>query len=106
MLKLKTNRRRRERQLFNTSVQLFTGTTQVHALGINVSDVGMCLFTLANLALESQVELEFLPPRGQQPVRVCGTVRHRALYLYGIEFLENSDQHPAPQDAPEAALLR
>jgi len=94
MLKLNfKDRRRRQRQLLNTSVQVFTGSSQVSALGINLSDVGMCLFTMANLALGSQVEVEFLPPQGDEPVRVYGTVRHRALYLYGIEFVMDSDQH-------------
>jgi hypothetical protein len=81
------NRRRRQRQLLNTSVQVFTGSANVDALGINLSDVGMCLFAMANLPLGSQIQVEFLPPRSQERVRVSGTVRHRALYLYGIEFL-------------------
>ena len=90
MLARKRNRRRKERQLLNTSVQLFTGTTQVNGLGINVSDVGMCVFTLAHLAPGSTLELEFLPPNGNEPIRVSGIIRHRALYLYGIEFLEDA----------------
>jgi hypothetical protein len=52
----------------------------------------MCLFTVANLPLGSQIQIEFLPPRCKERVRVCGTVCHRALYLYGIEFLVDSDQ--------------
>src|SRR5260221_14684797 len=92
------DRRRGKRQLLNTSVQVFTESAHMDALGINVSDVGMCVFTLANLPLGSQIQIEFLPPRCKQPVRVCGTVNHRALYLYGIEFLRDSDQrseHPS-----------
>lgn len=94
MLKLerKQNRRRRERQLLNTSVQLFTGAAKMSALGINVSDVGMCLFTLANLPLRSEVQLEFLPPNATETVRVSGTIRHRALYLYGIEFVDETTE--------------
>ena len=38
------NRRRHPRQLLNTSVQVFSGSSPVNALGINLSDVGMCLF--------------------------------------------------------------
>jgi hypothetical protein len=89
----KPDRRRQKRQLLNTSVQVFSESIQVDALGINVSDVSMCLFTLANLTLGSQIEVEFLPPRSAELVRVSGIVRHRALYLYGIEFLVDSDQH-------------
>ena len=88
----KPDRRRRERQLLNTSVQVFTGSSCVDALGINLSDVGMCLFAIVNLSLGSQVQIEFRPPRRTERVRVCGIVRHRALYLYGIEFLPDSDQ--------------
>lgn len=88
----KPDRRRRERQLLNTSVQVFTGSSRVDALGINLSDAGMCLFAIANLSLGSQIQIEFLPPRGTERVRVCGTVRHRALYLYGIEFVPDSGE--------------
>jgi len=90
----KQDRRRRKRQLLNTSVQVFTGSAALDALGINISDVGMCVFTMADIPLGSQVEVEFLPPRCDEPVRVGGTVRHRAIYLYGIEFQKNSDRSP------------
>ena len=66
----------------------------MNALGINLSDVGMCLFSMANLPLGSQIEVEFLPPRCNERVRKSGTVRHRAVYLYGIEFLAGADQGP------------
>ncbi|MGH9501408.1 MAG: PilZ domain-containing protein [Terriglobales bacterium] len=88
----KSDRRRRKRQLLNTSVQVFTESAQVDALGINLSDVGMCLFAIANLPVGSQIQLEFLPPRSRELTRVSGIVRHRALYLYGIEFLTDSDK--------------
>jgi hypothetical protein len=94
----KRDRRRQKRQLLNTSVHVFTGSAQVDALGINLSDVGMCLFALANLPLGSQIQVEFLPPRCKEVVRLCGTVRHRALYLYGIEFLVDSDRRPGATD--------
>ena len=87
------DRRRRRRQLLNTSVRVFTESGPIEALGINISDVGMSLFTIANLPVDSQIQVEFLPPRSEEPMRVWATVRHRALYLYGIEFLVGSDQH-------------
>ena len=80
------NRRRHPRQLLNTSVQVFSGSSQVNALGINLSDVGMCLFTLADLPVGGQIEVEFVRPRSKETVRLGATIRHRALYLYGIEF--------------------
>jgi hypothetical protein len=66
----------------------------MEALGVNISDVGMCLFTIANLPLGSQIQVEFLPPKCTGLIRVSATVRHRALYLYGIEFSADSDQSP------------
>src|SRR5258705_10032111 len=41
--RFKPDRRRRKRQLLNTSVQVFTEAAQLDGLGINLSDVGMCL---------------------------------------------------------------
>jgi PilZ domain len=91
-LSFKPDRRRRKRQLLNTSVQVLAESVHVDALGINLSDVGMCLFAIANLPVGSQLQIEFLPPRSTELVRVSGIVRHRALYLYGIEFLVDSHQ--------------
>jgi PilZ domain-containing protein len=92
----KTDRRRRKRQLLNTSVRVFTESAELDALGINLSDVGMCLFTMANLPVGSQVRVEFLPPRSTELVRLSGIVRHRALYLYGVDFLVDSDVGTLP----------
>jgi hypothetical protein len=88
----KTDRRRWRRQWLNTSVRVFKESTQLDALGVTLSAGGMSLFTLSNLPVGTQVELQFLPPRSQEPVRIAGTVRSRALYLYGIEFLLEFDR--------------
>ena len=88
----KPERRRQKRQLLNTSVRVFAGASHLDALGINLSADGMRLFTIANLPVGSQIQVEFLPPRGTEQVRISGIVRHRALYLYGIEFLAGSEQ--------------
>jgi len=88
----KPDRRRRKRRWLSASVRVFAGSTRVDGLAINFSDVGMCLFTMANLSLGSQIQVEFLQSRCAELVRVSGTVRHRALYLYGIEFLVDSDR--------------
>jgi len=80
--------RRSPRQWLNTSVRVFTGPGDFDALGVNLSDGGMCLFTIANLPVGTPLEVEFLLPRSAEPVRYLGKIRHRALYLYGIEFLE------------------
>ena len=100
----KPDRRRRKRRFLNSSVQVFTGSAPVDALGINLSDVGMCVFTIANLPLGSQVEVEFLPPRSKEQVRVSGTIRHRALYLYGIEFLPESSSNITNSTSPSSVM--
>ena len=92
----KPDRRRRKRQLLNTSVQVFTESADLEALGINVSDVGMCLFAMANLPVGSQIQVEFLRPRSTELVRISGIIRHRALYLYGVDFLLDSDLGTVP----------
>src|SRR5450631_1903875 len=101
-LNSRPDRRRRKRQLLNTSVRVFSGSRHLDALRINLSDVGMCLFAIANLPVGSQIEVEFLPRRCTERVRISGTVRHRAFYLYGIEFLVDFDQ----SHTPEKELLR
>ena len=87
--------RRSKRQWFNTSVRVFTDHGRMDALGINLSEGGMGLFAVAHLAVGSRVEIEFCPPQSSEPVRVEATIRHRALYLYGIEFLPHSDELPS-----------
>jgi PilZ domain len=83
----KQDRRQRRRQLLNTSVRVITKLASMDALGINISQGGMGLFTIANLPLGSRIEVEFRTPEGPASfTRVAATVRHRALYLYGIEF--------------------
>lgn len=84
--------RRSKRQWFNTSVRVFTDRGRMDALGINLSEGGMGLFAVAHLAVGSRVEIEFRPPQSSETVRVEATIRHRALYLYGIEFLPDSDE--------------
>ena len=89
------DRRNRKRQLLNTSVRVITKVGSMDALGINISDGGMGLFTVAHLKVGSRIEVEFRTPDGPAPfMRVPATVRHRALYLYGIEFQPDAPQSP------------
>jgi PilZ domain len=85
-----SDRRRHPRQFLNTSVRVFTDSQVVEGVGVNISSVGMCLFTAANLPVGSQIEVEYLPLDGDGRVRLAAIVRHRALYLYGIEFQSDS----------------
>ena len=85
--------RRTQRQWINTSVRVLTPSAHMDALGVNLSEGGMCFFSVANLRVGSHIDNEFVPPQGNEPVRVSGKIRHRALYLYGIEFM-SSDSDP------------
>jgi hypothetical protein len=96
------DRRRHPRQFLNTSVRVFTNSHCIEGVGVNISSIGMCLFTAANLSVGSQVEVEFLPVDSADTVRLPATVRHRALYLYGIEFQSES----AATRQPVAESLR
>jgi hypothetical protein len=86
--------RRSRRHWWNGAVDLFTQCTRVKALSVNISQGGMCLFAVANLHLGSSVEVEFESPNSNGIKRVAGRIRHRALYLYGIEFLREKEFSP------------
>jgi len=86
--------RRSARHWWNSSVDLFTASAHVKAIGMNISGGGMGLFAVANLPVGSQIEVEFRSPESGLRTRIPGTVRHRALYLYGIEFLSEAEMHP------------
>lgn len=95
--------RRSRRQWINTSVQVFARSAQFSAVGINLSEGGMGLFAVTNLPVGSQIELEFTPPKATHPIRASATVRHRALYLYGVEFLPSEPNlHQAQTDVYRA----
>jgi hypothetical protein len=107
------DRRERKRQLLNTSVRVITKHGSMDALGINISEDGMGVFTVANLEIGSQVEVEFRTAKtGASCTRIAGAVRYRALYLYGIEFERRqcgdarSAELNASEKDSEAASLR
>ena len=81
--------RRSPRQWWNSSVHLATSTGSIKAIGVNISAGGMGLFAVANLPVGSPVEVEFLAPGQGHFLRRSAVVRHRALYLYGLEFLSS-----------------
>jgi hypothetical protein len=96
------DRRRRKRQFLNTAVRVITKLASMDAIGINISESGMGLFTVAHLGLGSHIEVEFRTP--EQPAsftRLPAIVRHRALYLYGIEF--EAEAGPARLEAEDGA---
>lgn len=80
------DRRRGQRYWCNTSVRVISGGSRVDARGVRISESGMCLFALTDLPVGSRVMLEFASPDSGEPVRLPASIRHRAVYLYGVEF--------------------
>jgi hypothetical protein len=91
--------RKLPRQWWNSSVDLFTASAHVKAIGMNISRGGMGLFAVTNLPVGSEIEVEFRSPESGVRTRIPGTVRHRALYLYGIEFLSEAEMRPHGREA-------
>ena len=92
MLKRRQPERRRwTRQWFNGCVRLFSPSAHIDGLGITVSPGGMYLFAIADLPLGMRLTVEFQPPYAREIVTLTGTIRHRTIYLYGIEFDQNSE---------------
>jgi hypothetical protein len=59
----------------------------------------MYLFAIADLAVGSEIKVSFVPPDSSERVQVTAAIRHRTVYLYGVEFLA------AGQTATSAATL-
>ncbi len=55
----------------------------------------MYLFAIADLPVGGEIRITFAGTKTTQPLEVLGTVRHRALYLYGVEFLHEQDHATA-----------
>jgi hypothetical protein len=81
------NRRQSKRKWVTVPVLIRHHGARIDGHSINISAGGMYLFAAAHLPPGTLIEIEFRPPHGKEVVRACGTVRRRALYLYGIEFL-------------------
>lgn len=94
----KHDRRRWKRYWFNGSIQVTSGSRRIDGLGIQVSRGGMYLFAIADLPMGGEVKLAFSEPRSQRRIEVFGTVRHRAVYLYGVEFVPEQNQAGAVCD--------
>jgi|ERR1700730_7681046 hypothetical protein len=89
----KMNRRRWKRRPFDAQIRVVVDhsadPTVVDGRGVHLSEGGICLFAAANFPLGSHVNVEFANPGNDEPVRVRGKVRNRAVYLYGVEFLSD-----------------
>lgn len=94
------------RRWFNASVRILTELGTVDALGIQISEGGIYLFAVANLPVGAEVRLEYTTPPFKKPVEIAAVVRHRALYLYGLEFLREQTSEEAMTSVPAQHPLR
>jgi hypothetical protein len=86
-----SDRRRWKRQWFNGGVRLWADTFEVDGVGISLSRGGIYLFAIAHLPLGTQTTVQFTSPHTRKVVNITGTVRHRTVYLYGVEFDETAE---------------
>jgi hypothetical protein len=93
-------KRRWRRFSLNAPVRILTSTLIIDGFGIKVSEGGIYLFAVANLAIGDTVGVEFRTPSSQNLVRTFGTIRSRAVYLYGLEFFPNGVSHHAGSTRP------
>ena len=87
--------RRWPRHQIDVPVQVVThGPTNVVIIqgrGSELNCGGMSVFGRVELAIGTQVGVEFTPPCSGQPVRVRCFVRNRQRYNYGLEFFTEND---------------
>jgi hypothetical protein len=85
----------------DTPVCLIVGTPDkvllVNARLRDISDDGGAVFAGTELAIDSEVQIEYTPPFNRGPLRVRAVVRNRRGYIYGLEFL--------PRDGEEEQIL-
>jgi PilZ domain len=71
----------------------------------DMSADGAAIFAGVELALDSEVQIEFTPPLGPGPLRVRAIVRNRRQYIYGVEFLPQSGDEEQTLGLLKALLL-
>jgi hypothetical protein len=93
--------RRHQRLRLDTPVCLIVDRPDrvllVNARLRDVSDEGVAVFAGVELAIDSEVQIEYTPPFNRGPLRVRAVVRNRRVYIYGLEFL--------PRDGDEEQIL-
>jgi PilZ domain len=82
-------RRRSQRQWIAVPVRIRMGWLRVDGMTINVSEHGVYLFAATNLSVGTEIEIVYRPPGRKKSVCAHGIVRRRAVFLYGVEFLNN-----------------
>ena len=102
----KAERRRWKRYSFNSPIRLVTDSAVVDARCIRMSVGGIYLFAAADLPSGAEIKIEFAPGASGGLLSRSGIVRHRAIYLYGVEFLAGERRDPEsalqPAEVPPA----
>jgi hypothetical protein len=81
--------RRSPRQWIAVPIRIHAGGLHVDGVTINLSEHGMYLFAAANLSVGTQIEIAYRPQGKKRTVFARGIVRRRAVFLYGVEFLND-----------------
>jgi hypothetical protein len=109
MLIDKAGIRRRQRRRLNIPVCLIVERPDkvllVNARFRDISDDGVAIFAGVELAIDSEVQLEFTPPFYRGPLRVRAVVRNRRKYVYGLEFLPRDGEEEQTLMTLKAMLL-
>jgi hypothetical protein len=71
---------------------LATKTAIVQGRGTELNGGGLAVFAGIELAVDAQVGVEFTPPYSGEPIRTRCVVRDRNGYIYGLEFIAESDE--------------
>lgn len=77
----------------------------VNARFVDLSDDGTAIFAGAELAIDSEIQIEFTPPFGNGPLRVRAIVRNRRKYIYGLEFYPKNGEEDKTLQLLKSLLL-
>ena len=92
LIRPRPERRRWKRYWLNAPIRVFTDSAVIDGRGIRLSEGGIYLFALANLAPGEEIRIEYPASESDEPLSRSGVVRNRAIYLYGIEFSAEESQ--------------
>jgi len=103
----RAERRRWKRYSFNLPVRVVADSAVVDARCIRMSVGGIYFFAAADLQPGAELTIEFTTEPSGNLFKRRGIVRHRAMYLYGVEFLAGTrhELDSAPAKVPPAAAL-
>ncbi len=83
---------------------LETKVAIVQGRGTELNGGGMAVFAGVELAVGAAAAVEFTPPYCGEPIRVRCTVRDRQGYVYGMEFITDTDDDVEKVEQIRAAL--